>query len=555
MLKLISLFFLLFSALLSVAESHSPYRGRVNNQDTDLLLSNFYKKLSTKRTLTFSSSKLGRVKMRFTSLKDASTLPGRLLQGEASIRQGKIKRSFPASGVITKNGKGELIFRGNAVLSDRKGAPIYLALKKIVGKSGLRLIRAPKYALSGVKCAHHKLDRLTPKELTASFTANSPQRNVLRTMEIATEGDHLLYNIHVNDSNAHILGIMEAVNTMYQNSISLGIRVVNQRVTVNSSVYPSNVIDSEVLLLDFFKGRDLGESDANLLFTPRNMADGVVGIAFISGTCNPNFKYGVVQDINDAVTPIIAAHEMGHLLSANHDEPDGNPRQREVCTGPQGRSLGFIMTTALNSIIRPPTFSTCSQNSFNQFLLSTQSSCLKAVATPTPTPTPTPVSSGGGNSGGGNTGGGGSGGGEAPGGSIDTGGNVFSPDGVMTATLRRDLLSGTLTSFSSLQWCTVTFRAATKVDRIGNGILLGSTVVSGASSSVSFGGVSSHRVLVRSKKDLTRRVFIGAFTSCPGKVSRLVTSTATINPNRVPSRSTKPLSQWIRLLAKTFAVS
>ncbi|XP_037634003.1 zinc metalloproteinase-disintegrin-like lachestatin-2 isoform X1 [Sebastes umbrosus] len=91
-----------------------------------------------------------------------------------------------------------------------------------------------------------------------------------------------------------------------------------------------------------------------------------VGLAFIGTLCSGH-SVGVVQDHNDRAIAVGAtlAHEMGHNLGMNHDDSSGC-----VCSGDS-----CIMAAALSWNI-PRTFSSCSTNFYEKYLLNRSPSCL-----------------------------------------------------------------------------------------------------------------------------------------------------------------------------------
>ncbi|XP_074493721.1 disintegrin and metalloproteinase domain-containing protein 28-like isoform X2 [Sebastes fasciatus] len=91
-----------------------------------------------------------------------------------------------------------------------------------------------------------------------------------------------------------------------------------------------------------------------------------VGLAFIGTLCSGH-SVGVVQDHNDRAIAVGAtlAHEMGHNLGMNHDDSSGC-----VCSGDS-----CIMAAALSWNI-PRTFSSCSTNYYEKYLLNRSPSCL-----------------------------------------------------------------------------------------------------------------------------------------------------------------------------------
>ncbi|XP_053277837.1 disintegrin and metalloproteinase domain-containing protein 28 isoform X1 [Pleuronectes platessa] len=91
-----------------------------------------------------------------------------------------------------------------------------------------------------------------------------------------------------------------------------------------------------------------------------------VGLAFIGTLCSGH-SVGVVQDHNDRAIAVGAtlAHEMGHNLGMDHDDSSACSCSGDSC----------IMAASLSWNI-PRTFSSCSGNNYEKYLMSRSPSCL-----------------------------------------------------------------------------------------------------------------------------------------------------------------------------------
>ncbi|KAM9360324.1 disintegrin and metalloproteinase domain-containing protein 28 [Symphorus nematophorus] len=91
-----------------------------------------------------------------------------------------------------------------------------------------------------------------------------------------------------------------------------------------------------------------------------------VGLAFIGTLCSGH-SVGVVQDHNDRAIAVGAtlAHEMGHNLGMDHDDSSSCACSGDSC----------IMAAALSWNI-PRTFSSCSNNNYEKYLIGRSPSCL-----------------------------------------------------------------------------------------------------------------------------------------------------------------------------------
>uniref|UniRef100_A0A8C6T063 ADAM metallopeptidase domain 28 n=1 Tax=Neogobius melanostomus TaxID=47308 RepID=A0A8C6T063_9GOBI len=91
-----------------------------------------------------------------------------------------------------------------------------------------------------------------------------------------------------------------------------------------------------------------------------------VGLAFVGTLCSGH-SVGVVQDHNDRAIAVAAtlAHEMGHNLGMDHDDSSAC-----VCTGDS-----CIMAASLSWNV-PRSFSSCSGNNYEKYLMGRTPSCL-----------------------------------------------------------------------------------------------------------------------------------------------------------------------------------
>lgn len=260
------------------------------------------------------------------------------------------------------------------------GAVRYYALsgpELRVGQA-LRVVRAPHYALAGRRC--HSEDSTAAlyasSELHEGHSLQSlpvtARVNLARELAIRTVADYLWNNRYGSGSNSRIRTIANAASAIYRTDLGMEISVDSQKVDTNPSSYPEALTASEELLDLFRSSGERGTANVGVLFTGRNFDQGVIGIAYLGPVCiAPPFAYATVQRFQDALDPIVLAHELGHTLSAVH-----------VADG--------IMTTALNPANPPRSFSSESIAQITSHVQQ-KGSCLATInSAPTPGATPTP---------------------------------------------------------------------------------------------------------------------------------------------------------------------
>ncbi len=153
------------------------------------------------------------------------------------------------------------------------------------------------------------------------------------------------------------LSITNLVQNNYTGSFNddINILVVEQFISSCNTCDPwdSNT-DSEVLLNNFSSWGAGGFAvtyDIGQLISNRNFNGTTIGLAWTPGACNGFYKHNVIQDYsnNSNRVRVVSAHEIGHNLNAQHDEPAG----------------GYIMDPSANL---SNTWSTSSINSINNFV-------------------------------------------------------------------------------------------------------------------------------------------------------------------------------------------
>ncbi len=270
---------------------------------------------------------------------------------------------------------GELAF--NFAAPGSHGAIRYYALSGSTLKlsNKLRIVRAPNYALSGKGCRTEassssvlQQDEHSIQSLPLIARASLSKRYSLRTV-----ADHLWNQRYGSNSNSRIMTIANAASAIYNTDLGMEISVASQKVDTNPSSYPESITASETILDMFRSSGERGSANVGFLFTGRKFNEGVLGIAYLGGACvAPSYSYGTIERFQDALDPIVLAHELGHTLSAEH-VPDG------------------IMTASLNPASPPSSFSATSISQISTFI-GRYGSCLATIASiPTPVATPTSV--------------------------------------------------------------------------------------------------------------------------------------------------------------------
>lgn len=149
--------------------------------------------------------------------------------------------------------------------------------------------------------------------------------SVLKIAQIATEADYEMNQAHLasGGANAHILTVLNGVDAIYQVQLGVRFSVTFQHTwTANNDPYSS--ADPGVLLNEFrtYWNQTYANSqtyDLAHLWTGRDIANNVIGIAFTNAVCS-SYKYGLSQNYTQSSYNVpLAAHEIGHNFNALHD--------------------------------------------------------------------------------------------------------------------------------------------------------------------------------------------------------------------------------------------
>jgi hypothetical protein len=200
----------------------------------------------------------------------------------------------------------------------------------------------------------------------------------LRQIEVATDADYQWVNQSGGGAaaNSEILSILNLVDGIYKRDLNLTVTVTFQHVWTGPDPFPSS---SSSALLDSFLNywnsnypRSQYPRDTAQLFTGKMSNQ---GIAYQSVVCrSPSYAYGLTAR-SGSVNHLIAAHEIGHNLGAEHVDNSG-----ACASSLMNPSITFNATS----------FCDASKTQVMNYT-NTYGSCLSVVGTnPTPTPTPTP---------------------------------------------------------------------------------------------------------------------------------------------------------------------
>lgn len=247
-----------------------------------------------------------------------------------------------------------------------RGAPAGLAV--VYSESDVR----PE--ASGLCGVTHRLQVGGEPDVLGGDLGPIAKNHTLRRLQVATEADGQYYQAYGNPGLYNrINAILNDVDGIYRNQINLYISITHQQAWSSVGGDPYTSLDAGTTLNQFRSwwnsNRGSVTRDTAHMFSGKDFNGGTIGIAWVGVICNaPSYSYGISQDLSSSSQRAqLTAHEIGHNLSAQHDNQIG-------CSGVSCNGFGPIMCSFIQSN-GSSTFSSCSWNAINNHTHS-YSSCL-----------------------------------------------------------------------------------------------------------------------------------------------------------------------------------
>jgi len=190
--------------------------------------------------------------------------------------------------------------------------------------------------------------------ITGLFEAS----HVRRRLEVATDGDGQLFQRYGNPGVFNFMsGVLNRVDGIY-NTLNVDVVVAFQQAWSSVSGDPYTSLNASTTLnqLQSWWQSNRGNINRDTVhqFSGKNFSGGTIGIAYVGVVCNaPSFAYGLSEDQrNSTLNGRLTAHELGHNLSASHDDQIGCAN----CNGSGPIMCSFIQTSGSD------TWSSCSRS-------------------------------------------------------------------------------------------------------------------------------------------------------------------------------------------------
>ncbi len=191
-------------------------------------------------------------------------------------------------------------------------------------------------------------------------------------LEVVVVADHALFVREGLGTQALIDTLFARVAQIYATELGLSVSVIGTIVNEQGDPWSpvpagGGSVRADDLLFDFSdwaRANLSGAHDAAVLLSGLDFSGTTIGLAFLDTICTDRSHAIVQTGLTDAADAVTIAHEIGHLLSMQHDGANG-------CSG-----SGFLMTPSFDLSQLPSRFSLCSELEYQDLLGSGGAPCL-----------------------------------------------------------------------------------------------------------------------------------------------------------------------------------
>ncbi|MEY4669947.1 MAG: hypothetical protein RL518_2646 [Pseudomonadota bacterium] len=254
-----------------------------------------------------------------------------LYQGEVRIRGVR----YPAAGsVVGKNMILSFPGRQRGSRSSRQRIFTLTTPMIVEGSSQVRVASSPTAIFHNKTCGHdHSKGGVHAHGTTIeALNAGLPQTKMYHVLTLSTVADPALYAKYGANTNAHVAGIVNAAEVIFERQLGIRFQIVKQHVYADFGALSIPETDPARLLKAFAFSTEnpsvMGinaasfDKDVDLkhLFTGKDLDGTTIGIAYVGAVCfQPKFAYSLTQVTTGGGAPYYFAHEVGHNLGARHD--------------------------------------------------------------------------------------------------------------------------------------------------------------------------------------------------------------------------------------------
>jgi hypothetical protein len=149
-----------------------------------------------------------------------------------------------------------------------------------------------------------------------------------RIVTIATTADGELFAQKGTETNSYIRTVLNAVDSLYTTQLGIRLRLIKQEVHTSPGSFVGNTAEDilESFRLSTLQSPTLEEVNVRHLFSGKDFLGSAIGLAFLGTSCDlpRDYNFSVSQSVNDALVPVLVAHEIAHNLNATHDPTQGS---------------------------------------------------------------------------------------------------------------------------------------------------------------------------------------------------------------------------------------
>jgi len=254
-----------------------------------------------------------------------------LYQGEVVMRGAR----YPAAASVV----GEriiLTFPGRQRGSRGSRQRIFTLSMPVVAqeRSEVRVASSPSAVFHHKTCGHDHTKSDAPRHAKTiePLNAGLPQTKMYHVLTLSTVADPALYAKYGAHTNAHVAGIVNAAEALFERQLGIRFQIVKQHVYADVGALSIPETDPGQLLRAFaMSGENAAVMGVNVtsfdddvdlkhLFTGKDLDGATVGIAYVGAVCYlPKYAYSLTQVTSGGGAPYYFAHEVGHNLGARHD--------------------------------------------------------------------------------------------------------------------------------------------------------------------------------------------------------------------------------------------
>lgn len=274
-------------------------------------------------------ARLGRFTLEVVSLEERQPTQNSEIHWYGLLRAPSLKgRSLDVAGTFLKkvDDSIEVLFSFQA--PSRNDVVHYYSARYQERGTSFKVVRAPEYLLTGATCGLNKAVRRHVRRRRREAQSKGKLVRVqgaLPKVDLAVEADPEWVTVYGSAADSTISALVHRANVFYQRDLGLTLNLRGKTLRKAPSPYSTFLTRAELLLFTYASVSlftpGVVNQDLGILLTGKDLDDKTIGVAFTGVLCRmPFLSRGIVQHVNDAVDHVIFAHEIGHILGAEHTE-------------------------------------------------------------------------------------------------------------------------------------------------------------------------------------------------------------------------------------------